>query len=70
MEDCGRLHSWPLFPRGLREEHTLRVFKHRVMRRILKPKGDEVRGWWKKLHNEELHDIVPFAKYNWNCRGG
>jgi hypothetical protein len=28
-----------------------------VLRRIFGPKGDEVTGGWRKLHNEELHDL-------------
>jgi hypothetical protein len=32
------------------------VFEHRVLRRILRPKRDEVTGEWRKLHNEELND--------------
>jgi hypothetical protein len=39
----------------LREEHRLRVFENRVLRRIFGPKRDEVTGDWRKLHNEELH---------------
>jgi hypothetical protein len=39
----------------LREEHRLRVFENRVLRRIFGPKRDEVMGEWRKLHNEELH---------------
>jgi hypothetical protein len=39
----------------LREEHRLRVFEKRVVRRIFGPKRDEVTGEWSKLHNEELH---------------
>jgi hypothetical protein len=39
----------------IREEHTLRVFENRVLRRILVPKRDEVTGEWRKLHIEELH---------------
>jgi hypothetical protein len=31
------------------------VFENRVLRRIFGPKRDEVRGEWRKLHNEELH---------------
>jgi hypothetical protein len=31
------------------------VFEKRVLRRIFGPKGDEVTGEWRKLHNEELH---------------
>jgi hypothetical protein len=41
----------------LREEHRLRVFENRVLRMILGPKRDEVTGRWRKLHNEELHDL-------------
>jgi hypothetical protein len=41
----------------LREEHSLRVFENRVLRRIFRPKRDEVTGERRKLHNEELHDL-------------
>jgi hypothetical protein len=41
----------------LREEHRLRVFENRVLRRIFGPKRDEVTGEWRKLPNEELHDL-------------
>jgi len=38
----------------LREERRLRVFEKRVLRRILGPERDDVKGEWRKLHNEEL----------------
>ena len=41
----------------LREEHRLRVFENRVLRRIFGPKRDGVTGDWRKLHNEELNDL-------------
>jgi hypothetical protein len=41
----------------LREEHRLRVFENRVLRRIFGPKRDEMTGEWKKLHNEELRNL-------------
>jgi hypothetical protein len=41
----------------LREEHRLRVFENRVLRRIFEQKRDEVTGEWRKLHNEELRDL-------------
>jgi hypothetical protein len=41
----------------LREEHRLRVSQSRVLRRIFGPKRDEVTGEWRKLHNEELHNL-------------
>jgi hypothetical protein len=40
-----------------REEHRLRVFENRVLRRISGPKRDEVTGEWRKLHAEELHNL-------------
>jgi hypothetical protein len=33
------------------------VFENRVLRRIFGPKRDEVTGSWRKLHNEELHNL-------------
>jgi hypothetical protein len=33
------------------------VFENRALRRIFAPKRDEVTGEWRKLHNEELHDL-------------
>jgi hypothetical protein len=41
----------------LREKHRLRVFENRVLRRILELKRDERIGGWRKLHNEELHNL-------------
>jgi hypothetical protein len=41
----------------LREEHRLRVFENRVLRKIFRTKRDEVTGEWRKVHNEELHDL-------------
>jgi hypothetical protein len=40
----------------LREEHRLRVFENRVLRKIFGPKREED-GSWRKLHNDELHDL-------------
>jgi hypothetical protein len=39
----------------LREEHRLRVFENRVLRRIFGPKRDEVAGEWRRLYSGELH---------------
>ena len=50
---CG-CETWSL---TLREERRLRVFENRVLRRIFGPKGDDVTGEWRKLHNEELNDL-------------
>jgi hypothetical protein len=40
----------------LREDHRLRVFENRVLRRIFGPKREEDRSW-RKLHNNELHSL-------------
>jgi hypothetical protein len=40
----------------VREEHKLRVFENR-RRRIFGPKRDGVTGGWRKLYNEELHNL-------------
>jgi hypothetical protein len=45
------------FVPDFREEHRLRLFENRVLWRIFGPKRDEVTGDWKKLHNEELHNL-------------
>jgi hypothetical protein len=41
----------------LREERRLRVFEKRVLRRIFGPRGEEVTGECRKLHNEEPNDL-------------
>jgi hypothetical protein len=46
--------AWSL---TLREEHRLRVFDNRVLRRMFEPKRDEMTGEWRKLHSEELHNL-------------
>jgi hypothetical protein len=49
------LHGYGISSVTLKEEHKLRVFENRVLRRIFGPKRDEVTGGWRKLHNEERH---------------
>jgi hypothetical protein len=46
--------TWSL---TLREEYRLKVFENRVLRRIFGLKRDEEIGGWRKLHNEELHNL-------------
>jgi hypothetical protein len=41
----------------IREEHRLKVFENRVLRRIFGPKRDGVTGCCRKLHNEKLHNL-------------
>jgi hypothetical protein len=42
---------------SLREGHRLSVFEKRVLRRIFGPKKNEMIGGWRKLHNEEFHNL-------------
>ena len=44
--------TWSL---TLREEHRLRVFENRVMRRIFGPRRNKVTWEWRRLHNKELY---------------
>ena len=57
---------WPVVLYGrktcsltLREERRLRVTENRVLRRIFRPKRNEVTRELGKLHNEELNDLFP-----------
>jgi hypothetical protein len=68
--------TWSL---TLREEHRVRVFENRMLRRIFGPKRDEVTGERRKLHNEELRDlysspsiirITKLRRMRWAGHGG
>ena len=39
------------------EEHRLMLFKNRVLRKVMGPESGEVTEDWRKLHNEEHHDL-------------
>jgi hypothetical protein len=49
--DLYGCETWSL---TLREEYRLRVYENRLLRRL---KRDEMMGGWRKLHNEELHNL-------------
>jgi hypothetical protein len=49
-----KCETWSL---TLREEHRLRVFENRLLKRIFEPKRDEVTVEWRKLHSGELHNL-------------
>jgi hypothetical protein len=46
--------TWSL---TLREEHKLKVFENRILRRIFGPRRVEVTGEWRRLHSEELNNL-------------
>jgi hypothetical protein len=51
------LYGFETWSLTLREEHKLRVFENRVLRRIFGLKRDEVIREWRKLYNEELRNL-------------
>ncbi|KAJ4448406.1 hypothetical protein ANN_10422 [Periplaneta americana] len=51
------LYGFETWTLTLREEHRLRVFENKVLRKIFGDKRDEVTGEWRKLHNAELHAL-------------
>jgi hypothetical protein len=48
---CG---TWSV---SLREEHRLGVFENRVLKEMFHPERVEVRGDWRKLHNDVFCDL-------------
>jgi hypothetical protein len=46
--------TWSL---TLREEHRLRVFENRMLRRMFGPRRDDMTGKWREHHNEELRNL-------------
>jgi hypothetical protein len=51
------LYGSEIWSLTLREEHRLRVFQNRVLRRISGPKRGEGTRKWRTLHNQELCDV-------------
>jgi hypothetical protein len=48
---------WRYFKDRVWEEHSLRAFENRVLRRMFGHKRQEVAGGWRRLYNEELHNL-------------
>jgi hypothetical protein len=57
--------TWSLI---LRVERRLRALENRVLRRIFGPKGDELTGEWRKLHNKELNDLFSLPNIVWGLK--
>jgi hypothetical protein len=51
------LYGYETWPLALREEHRLRAFENKVLRRIFGPKRDEITGELRQFHNEEFRDL-------------
>jgi hypothetical protein len=51
------LYGYETWSLTVREEHRLRVFENRMLRKIFGPKRDEVTGDWRGLHKEELRNL-------------
>jgi len=49
----------------LREEHRLRVFENRVLRRVYGPRRNEVTREWRKLYNEEFNNLYSSPNIVW-----
>jgi hypothetical protein len=58
---CG-CETWLL---TLREERRLMMFENRVLRRLFRPKRDDVTGEWRKQDNEELKDLYSLPSIIW-----
>jgi hypothetical protein len=51
------LYGCATSPFTQKEEHRLWVFENRELRGIFRSKEEEVVGGWRRLHNEELHNL-------------
>ena len=49
----------------MREEHRLRVFENRVLRRVYGPRRNEVTREWRKLYNEEFNNLYSSPNIVW-----
>jgi hypothetical protein len=58
------LYGYETWSQTSREVHRLRVSEKRALRRILELKRGEVTRSWRKLHNEELHNLYSSPSIN------
>ena len=50
-------HNCETWSLASREEHRLKVFENKVLRKIFGAKKDKITGEWRKLHNAEIHAV-------------
>jgi hypothetical protein len=53
------LYGWETWSLTLREENRQRAFENTAMRKMFYPKRKEVKGCWRRVPNEELHNFSP-----------
>jgi hypothetical protein len=51
------LYGYETWSFTLKDECRLSVFENRVLRTVFGPKGKEVVGHWRRMNNEELHNV-------------
>jgi len=51
------LYGYESWSSSLADEHKLRVFENKVLRKIYGPKRNGMTGEWRRLHNEELNTL-------------
>ena len=54
----------------LMQEHRLKSFQNRVLRKIFRPKREKVTEGWRRLLNEELHELYCSPNIIWVIRSG
>jgi hypothetical protein len=59
------LHGCKIGSLTLMEVHRLRVFKNGVLKKMRGPKMNEVKEYWRKLHNVALQDLYSAPKTIW-----
>ena len=59
------LHGYETWSLMLREQHKLRKFENRVLKKIVGLKGEEVTGGWRKMYNEKLHEMQSSPNNIW-----
>jgi hypothetical protein len=59
--------TWSLI---LREEHRLKVFENRMLRRMFEPEWDKLKREWRKLHNEKVNDLYLSPDIIWVIKSG
>jgi hypothetical protein len=59
------LYGYETWSPTLEEEHRLRVSYNRMLRKIFGARRDDGAGDWRRLHNEELHDLYSSPDIAW-----